>query len=144
MPKQHLLVSLQFHTRHGCCSTEDAGSSLKRGLWVSLPQCLAQNPPSLQSKRHRLKRKQRGVEQKSVHSPAQSHTGLQSELCLSEKTGCQTFRETISLVSLSLTLLLTDLLFHSRGSLSLFWIPTVFYITDSASVIVKHTVPGCV
>lgn len=53
-------------------------------------------------------------------------------------------RNHLSLASLSLTLLLTDLSFHSCGSLSLFWIPTVFYITDSASVTVKHTVPGCV
>ncbi len=54
----------------------------------------------------------------------------------SEETGYQTLTETR--LSLALSISQTRLSLHSRGSFSLIWIPTVFYITDSASITVKH------
>lgn len=63
-------------------------------------------------------------------------------MCRSEKTGYQTFTETIfsRLPDLSLVLCISPahLSFRSHGSFSLIWIPTVFCITDSASIKVKH------
>ncbi len=75
------------------------GGLWKGGFWVSLLPRPTEIKPSLQNKRHRLKRKQQGAKKKLAHifisGPAQQWTGLQSEMCRSEKTGYQTFTGTI-------------------------------------------------
>lgn len=68
---------IKINSCHDCCTTcprhfdfirsvkivllKSVGGLWKRGLWGSPPQCPTEIKPSLQNKRHRLKRKQRGA-----------------------------------------------------------------------------------
>lgn len=123
--------------------------SEKASFWGSPLQRLTGIKPSLQNKRRRLKRKQRGAKRNPCiswflgrHSNRPGFKAKRRKRS-SEKTGYQTFTETIFCLSHVNSCSprptpSTHLSFHSHGSFSLIWIPTVSYITDSASITVNH------
>lgn len=116
------------------------------GLSVSPLQRPTDVKPSLQNKRQRLKRKQRGAKKKLAHilsfrSGAAVDWVSKWNVSQWENGLSGIHRDLVSPASLSLSLSPsppTHLSFRSHGSFSLIWIPTVFCITDSASITVKH------
>lgn len=120
----------------------------KASFWGSPLQRLTGIKPSLQNKRHRLKRKQRGAKRKLVHILVSGPDTVIDRASKPKGKNVAVRKRVIrhsqrpSFVCLTLTLAppasTTHLSFHSHGSFSLIWIPTVFYITDGASITVKH------